>query len=78
MAGGFACLQEADLFSSLVTGCTRHPDVPQAHRWRVLDGSGGIQVLAAVCDATLQVLDHHVGHIFGESFGVPPHLILCS
>lgn len=78
MGGVSVHLREADLFSSLVTGGTRHPDVPQAHRRRVLDGSGGVQVLAAVCDATLQVLDHHVGHLFGESFGVPPHLILCS
>lgn len=72
------CLQEADLFSSLVTRRTRHPDVPQAHRRRVLDGGGGVQVLAAVCDATLQVFDHHVGHVLGEDFGVPPNLVLCS
>lgn len=70
--------RQTNLFSSLVVGCARHPDVPQAH-WRgVLYGSWRVQVFAAVHDAALQVLHHHFSHVFRERFGMPSQLILCS
>ena len=71
-------MQVTNLFSSLVAGRAWHPDVPQADRRCVLDGSRRVQVLAAVHDAALQVLHHHVGHVFGQRFGMPPQLILCG
>ncbi len=73
-----ACGRVTNLFSSLVAGCARHPDVPQADRWGVLYGSRRVQVLAAVHDAALQILHDHLGHVFGQRFGMPPQLILCS
>lgn len=72
------CAQVENLFSSLVAGCTRHPNVPQADRRGVLNGSRWIQVLTAVHNAALQILHNHLSHVFGQSFGVPAQLILCS
>lgn len=35
-------------------------------------------MLAATHDTALQVLHDHLSHVFGQSFGVPTQLILCS
>lgn len=70
--------QVTNLFSGLVARCARHPDVPQADRWGVLYGSRRVQVLAAVHDAALQILDDHLGHVFRQRFGMPAELIFCS
>lgn len=65
------CVQVTNLFSSLVAGCTWHPDVPQADWWGVLYGSRWVQVLAAVDDAALEILHNHLCHVFWQGFGMP-------
>lgn len=64
------------LVSRFVAGCTRHAKVTEADRWCVLIGRSRIEALVTADDAALQLLDHAVGHVFGQRLTVPAHLIL--
>lgn len=64
------------LVSRFVAGCTRHADVAEADGWCVLIGRSREDALVTADDAALQLLDYTVGHVFGQGFTVPAHLIL--
>lgn len=64
------------LLPGFVAGRARHAEVAQADGRCVLLGGGGVDALAAAHDAALQLLDDAVGHVSGQGFAVPAHLIL--
>lgn len=66
----------SDLVSRFVAGCARHADVAEADGRCVLGGRSRIEALIAADDAALQLLDHALGHVFGQGFTMPAHLIL--
>lgn len=64
------------LLPGFVAGRTRHAEVAEADKRCVLLGGGGVDALVAAHDAALQLLDDAVGHVSGQRFAVPAHLIL--